>query len=282
MSTVGRPSASTRPATGGSAALGLSTPAAAFELGRRAFRNIVRVPVANVPSLIIPLFILAVNVGALGAIASRQIDVGDGGYLAFFLPTALVLSITNSAVASGMGVVRDMDSGYFDKLLLAPISRLSILLGRLSADGFRAALQATVLLIVGLVFGSGLAAGPLGFLVIVAMLALWALSYAGVSLAIALRTGSIDATQSSFLIGFPLVFLSTATVPLELMSPWMRAFAEVNPVTYILNAVRSLISDGWDAEVLVRGFAAVAAVALVTVPLSLLALRRRVAVGGSG
>ena len=274
---------STPPRAAGDARLaaGLPTAAAAFELGRRAFRNIVRVPIGNLPSLIIPLFILAVNVGALGAIASRQIDVGEGGYLAFFLPTALVLSITNSAVSSGMGVVRDMDSGYFDKLLLAPISRLSILLGRLSADGFRASLQATLLLTVGLIFGSGLASGPLGFLVIVAMLAVWALAYAGISLAIALRTGSIDATQSSFLIGFPLVFLSTATVPLELMSPWMRAFAEVNPVTYILNAVRSLISDGWDVGVLLRGFAAIGAVALITVPLSLLALRRRVAVGGS-
>jgi ABC-2 type transport system permease protein len=261
---------------------GLATPAAALLLGQRAFRNIVRVPVGNLPSLIIPLFILAVNVGALGTIATRQFTEAEGGYLAYFLPTALLLSITNSAVASGMGVVRDMDSGYFDKLLLAPISRLSILLGRLAADGTRAALQSTILLAVGLLFGSGLAAGPLGFLAIVAMLAAWALVYAGVSLAIALRTGSVDATSSSFLLGFPLIFLSTATVPKELMSDWMRAIAEVNPATYVLGAVRHLVLEGWDAAILLEGVAGIAVVGCLTVPLSLLALRRRIAAGGAG
>jgi ABC-2 type transport system permease protein len=263
-------------------ASGLSTPTASFVLGRRAFRNIVRVPIGNLPSLIVPLFILAVNVGALGALAVRGIpEVQTDGYLAYFLPTALLLSITNSAVAAGMGVVRDMDSGYFDKLLLAPVSRLSILLGRLSADGVRAMLQATILLLVGLAFGSGLDAGPLGFVAIVLLLGAWALAYAGVSLAIALRTGSIEATQSSFLLGFPLVFLSSATVPTSQMSDWMRTLAELNPATYLLGAVRHLVLEGWDARTLGEGLLAIAAVACLTVPLSLLALRSRVRRGGA-
>ncbi|MDX6521402.1 MAG: type transport system permease protein [Gaiellales bacterium] len=249
---------------------------AAFELGRRGFRNIIRVPFGFLPSLIIPMFLLAVNVGALSHLGSR---FSSGNYVSFFVPTAIMLSVTNGATGSGMAVVRDIASGYFDKLLLAPIPRISIVLGRLSADATRASIQATIVLTVGLIAGGGLAAGPGGFVAIVLLMALWTLAYAGLSLSIAMFTGNTDATQAAFLFGFPFVFLSSATVPRDQMASWMRTIADHNPATLVIEAMRHLITTGWSTDQVLRGMGGIAIVACITVPLSLIALRRRVATG---
>jgi ABC-2 type transport system permease protein len=127
------------------------------------------------------------------------------------------------------------------------------------------------------VFGAGIEAGPAGFVLIVAMSGVFALSYAGFGLSIALRTGSAQAAQAGFLIFFPLLFLSPAFAPKEVFDPWLEFLATINPVTYVLEGMRSLVLVGWDWEAIGYAFLAIGGMAAVTLTLAITALRHRTA-----
>lgn len=246
----------------------------AFVLARRGVLDLVRVPAAFLPSLLLPLFFFVVYSAGIGPLAQGNAAVA-GNYRGFILATILLLSLTNSASAAGFAVVRDIESGYFDKLLLTPVNRLVLIVGRLLADGLRAMVQTSIILLVGLATNTGLAAGPGGFALIVVLGMGWAVAWSGVGLTIALRTGSLDATQFAFFVGFPFVFLSPAFGPRELLGGWLATASRYNPVTYLIEAVRSLILDGWDGAVLARAATAIVLVAAVTLTLATRALRSR-------
>jgi ABC-2 type transport system permease protein len=107
------------------------------------------------------------------------------------------------------------------------------------------------------------------------MSALFGMSYAGIGLAIALKTGSAQAAQLGFLLFFPLLFLSSAFAPKEFFAPWLEFLATINPVTYILEGMRSLVIEGWDWSALAAAFAAILGLGVLTMTLVLLGLRSR-------
>lgn len=248
---------------------------ASFVLARRGVRDLVRVPVAFFPSIMIPLFFYLIYSAGIGPIASRIDSPGLANYHGFVIATILFLSVTNSASAAGFAVVRDIESGYFDKLLLTPVSRPVLILGRLLADGIRAALASGIILLVGVFTGAGLASGVGGFLAIMLMTTGWSMAWAGIALTIALRTGSLDATQLAFFIGFPIVFLSPAFGPRELLGGWMQRFASVNPVSYLIESTRGIILTGFNAGDFALALLAVAGVGTITLSSAMHALRRR-------
>jgi ABC-2 type transport system permease protein len=174
-------------------------------------------------------------------------------------------------------MVTDIERGYFDKLLLTPTPRISLVLGRLFGDGIRVMLITAVILIVGTIFGAGMEAGIGGYIVILLLAGLFGLSYAGFGLAIALRTGSPQAAQAGFLIFFPLLFLSPAFAPKEVFDGWLEFLATVNPVTYILEGMRTLVLDGWDWTDLGQALLAIAGLGTFNLTLTLMALRHRTA-----
>jgi ABC-2 type transport system permease protein len=146
---------------------------------------------------------------------------------------------------SGLALVTEIDLGYFDKLLVAPIRRSSIIFGRLAADLVRGLAVATLVLLVALAFGMQVRAGIPGALVLVLLAALWGVAYAGIGMLVALHTRNVQATNASFLVFFPLLFLTPNFVPFELLTPLMEALARANPVSYVIEGLRSLVLEGW-------------------------------------
>jgi len=240
-------------------------------VARRSLRAASREPAAVIPSLIIPIFFFAVNVGSLGGIANAMTGLD---YTAFELPVAVVFAVTGVSRASAL--VADISSGYFERLLLTPISRLALLLGMMAADFVLVILLCLPVLAMGFVVGVHFVTGVVGMAAFVLLSAIWGVAFTGFPYAIALRTRNPGAVSASFILFFPFAFLTTAYVPREALSGWLATVAAFNPVTYILEGLRSLVMTGWDAGPLLGGGVATAIVGTISIGLSLAALRRRV------
>ena len=237
----------------------------------RALRSIPRDMESVIGPLVFPVFFFAVTVGALQ-------DVAEGipgiDYKEFQLPVAIIFAVTG--VSRAVTLVTDIQTGYFDRLSLTPVNRLALLLGLMVADFVLVVALTVPVLAVGFVVGVGFESGLLGIVVFVLIAGLWGLFYAGLPYAIALKTGNPAAVDSSFLLFLPFVFLTTTFLPREAMTGWMATVAAYNPVTYLLDSLRSLISVGWDAQALAQGLGAVLVVGAVNMSLAMLALRGRV------
>jgi ABC-2 type transport system permease protein len=253
----------------------MNTATASYYLMARALHESARQPGVEVQNIFIPIFFLFVTVGAIGEVSASAFGVDN--YKGFQLPVAVLQGAAGAAGMGGFGMVMDIERGYFDKLMLTPAPRLSLVLGRLAADGVRVMALSTIILAVGLLMGTGMEAGLLGAVVFVLIAGLFGLAYSGIGMSIALRTGSVQAAQAGFLIFFPLLFLSPAFAPKEVFSGWLEFLATINPVTYILDGLRSLVLVGWDFEALAYALLAILGLGAFTITLTLLALRSRTA-----
>jgi ABC-2 type transport system permease protein len=241
---------------------------AAWVLSRRALREGWRTPEAIIPTLFIPLFFLVVNVGQAGKIfPSASTDFLRGqGYGAFQLPASLLLAASFGTAA--LFLVEDIEGGYFDKLRAAPVPRWALVAGRLIAELVKGVLIAAAILLLGLVFGISVASGPLGVVLLVSLTALWAAVFAGFMQLIALKTRSAAATNSGGLVFFPLLFLTPNFVPRDLLTRPMEIAASFNPVTYIMEALRSLILEDLAWSAIAPGFAVVGVLGALMVALN--------------
>lgn len=237
----------------------------------RALRAIPREPEAILPALVIPIFFFSVNIGSLENAASL---VGVDDFKAFQLPVAIIFAVTG--VSRATALVTDITSGYFDRLLMSPISRASLLLGLMVADFALVVTLCVPVLILGFALGVDFATGPLGVLVFLLLSGAWGLAFTGFPYAIALRTGNPAAVASSFLLFFPFAFLTTSSLPLEALTDWLATAARYNPLTYLLAGLRTIITDGWVLSEILPAVAAIAGVGLVAFTLAFTALRARV------
>jgi ABC-2 type transport system permease protein len=245
----------------------------AWVLGRRALREAWRTPEALVPTLFIPLFFLVVNVGQAGKIfpaASTSFLKGQS-YIAFQMPNSLLLAASFGTAA--LFLVEDIEGGYFDKLRATPIPRTAIVLGRLIAEAVKGLIIATAVLALGLAFGISVASGVPGFVLIVGLTALWSVVFVGFMQLIALKTRSAAATNSGGLIFFPLLFLTPNFVPRGLLTRPMEVAATFNPVTYVMEALRSLILDDFAWAKLWPGFLVVGALGALMLALNVRMIR---------
>jgi len=237
-------------------------------LGTRALRETLRTPDSLLPTMFIPLFFLVVNTGQVSGLfpsGSTEFLAGQG-YAAFQLPSSLLLAASFGSAA--LYLVEEIEGGYFDKLRATPISRTSIVLGRLSSEVVKSAVITTAMILIAMPFGVRVASGILGYLVLVVMVAMWAMVFSGFMQLIALKTRSAAATNAGSLLFFPLLFLTPSFVPRELLSRPMEIAATLNPVTYVMEAARSLILVGFEWDVLGRGFLVVGVSAVLMVALS--------------
>jgi ABC-2 type transport system permease protein len=246
----------------------------ALVLGRRALLEAWRTPEALVPTLFIPLFFLVVNVGQAGKIfpAASTGFLHGQGYGAFQLPSSLLLA--GSFGTAALFLVEDIEGGYFDKLRATPIPRTAIVLGRLIAELAKGVLIATLVTLLGLIFGISIASGVLGFLLLVALTALWSVVFVGFMQLIALKTRSAAATNSGGLIFFPLLFLTPNFVPRDMLTRPMEIAATINPVTYVMEALRSLILVDLDWRHIWPGFAVVAVLGAIMLALNVRMIKR--------
>jgi ABC-2 type transport system permease protein len=245
----------------------------AWVLGQRALREAWRTPEALVPTLFIPLFFLVVNVGQAARIfpAKSTAFLHGQGYGAFQLPSSLLLAASFGSAA--LFLVEEIEGGYFDKLRATPIPRTAIVLGRLISEGVKGVFMASALVVLGLIFGITIASGVLGFVLLVALAALWAVVFSGFMQAIALKTRSAAATNSAGLIFFPLLFLTPNFVPRNLLTRPMEIAATVNPVTYVMEALRSLILQDLVWSKIAYGFGVAAVLGVVMLALNVRLIR---------
>lgn len=226
-------------------------------LGGRAVREALRTPDSLFPTIFIPLFFLVVNTGQAARIfPADDTPFLDGqNYGAFQLPASLLLAASFGSAA--LFLVEEIEGGYFDKLRATPISRMSLVLGRLYAEFVKTIGIATVMVGIAMLFGIRIESGVAGFLVLVVLVALWGMVFSGFMQLISMKTRSAAATQGASMVFFPLLFLTPNFVPRDQLARPMEIAATVNPVTYIMEAARSLILDGFDGTVLARGFVVV-------------------------
>ena len=244
-----------------------------WALSGRAIREMLRVPEQLIPTVFIPLFFLVVNVGQAAKIfpSGGTPFLGGQNYAAFQLPSAILLAASFGSAA--LYLVEDIEGGYFDKLRASPVSRSAIVLARLVAEGAKTGAIAVLIVIVALPFGISVASGVVGFILLVVLAAAWAMVFSGFVQLIALKSRSAAATQSGSLIFFPLLFLTPNFVPRGLLTRPMEIAATYNPVTYIMEALRSFILDSSNWTVVGRGFAVVAVAGALMVFLNVRTIR---------
>lgn len=209
-------------------------------LARRAVREVYRLPAATISAVFIPVFFMVVNIGQVNKIFSPSTPFLHGQhYVAFQLPVSLVFAV--STVTSGLAMVTDIDLGYVDKLLAAPIRRTAIVWGRLAADLVRGTGVSVLVLFVGFLLGARVRSGVVGIVLLILLSALWGVAYAGIAMAVALKSKNVQTTNASFIVFFPLLFLTPNFVPLELLAGPLRTLARLNPVTYVITGLRDLV-----------------------------------------
>jgi ABC-2 type transport system permease protein len=237
-------------------------------LARRAMRKTLRQPFQLFPIIFFPLVLLAVNASGLKA-ATRLPGFPTHSYISFAIAVAFIQGGMFSLINTGTNLAEDIESGFFNRLALTPLRRVSLISGLLVGVAALGVLQSAVYMLMGLVAGAHLDAGIGGVFVVLALGSLTALAFGAFGCAAALRTGSGEAVQGLFPLFFVFIFLSSSSLPRNLLrTPWFHAIANVNPISYLIEAFRSLYIYGWDGTALWRGFA----VAIGLTALALLAI----------
>src|SRR3990170_5888972 len=212
---------------------------------RRAIKKLVRNPIVLLFSFIQPIIFLFIFTQLFDGFANLpnwgQI-AGVSTYLAFAAPGIIMMNAFSSALQSGVTMVDDFQSGFMDKVLVTPARRSSILLGRMMADAVRIIVQSVILISLALPIGAVASNGIGGVAAVIGIIAFFGLAWAGISHSIGLRTKNQQAVFSAgFLLTFPLMFMSTMMMPDSFMKDWIREVSKYNPISFAVNAIRSLM-----------------------------------------
>ena len=248
-----------------------------YQLGRRSVVRTVRQPANVVGPLIFPMLLLAVNSGGLKA-ETHLPGFPTNSFVAFALAVPFIQGALFATMNTGTDLARDIQTGFLSRLSLTPMRGVALLAGQLGGVAVLTIAQVTVYLGVGYIVGVRLESGLAGVVVVFVFATLVGLGFGALGAFAALRTGSGEAVQSLFPAFFVFLFISSMNIPRNLIeATWFRDLATANPVSYLLEAVRSLIITGWDGQALVLGFAIVVALGAVALALSARALPKRLA-----
>jgi ABC-2 type transport system permease protein len=200
---------------------------------------------------------------------------GASSYLQFATAGILLQNAFGSALQSGTSIVLDLDTGYLQKMLVTPVSRYAILLGRLTSDAFRVVVQSAIILALAYALGATVTTGAVGILLMLFTVAFFGLAWSGISLAIGLKTRS---SETVFAIGgfltFPLLFMSTALTPRLFMPDWISNVSNFNPISYTVDAARALMVTGYDWGTVLKAFGVIGLIAAVTLGATLYLFRK--------
>jgi ABC-2 type transport system permease protein len=244
-------------------------------LGRRAVVRTIRQPANVFLPLAFPLLLLAVNAGGLDA-ATRLPGFPTDSFVAFALAIPFIQGALFATMNAGTDLARDIQTGFLNRLALTPMRDVELLAGQLGGIVAMGVAQALVYLGTGFAVGVRLESGFAGALVILAFAVVVSIGFGALGAFAALRTGSGEAVQSLFPVFFVFLFLSSMNLPRDLIETgWFRTVATLNPVSYLIECVRSLIITGWDGEALALGFGIAFAITVVAVTLASNALRTR-------
>jgi ABC-2 type transport system permease protein len=245
-------------------------------LGRRSVMQTLRRPQLAAPLIIFPGALLAIQTAGAG----RAVDLPGfppvESFLSFMLAGAVVQSTLMTGNSGAISFAIDIEMGFTDRLFAAPISRYSVILGRLAATAMLGAFIALFFIVVGLIFGVEIKEGPLAVLWIMALASVLAVGFGAIAAAIALRSNTASVVQGIFPLLFVILFLSDAFFPANLMLEPAAGVAEYNPLSFVVDGIRGPIIDGWDGTEQLKAVASVIGIGALGLVLCALALRGRV------
>ena len=217
-----------------------------YHLGLRTTRRFIRVPANVISILFFPIIQLVVFSQLYEDIIQLPGFEGDVSYLAYLAPGQIAFTAFFAVAWAGFGLLMEIRSGYTDKLRASPIHRWSILASEMVPLFFQAAAMAAIILAICILLGTPIETGIPGILIILTLSGLFGLAISGASFIPALITKSEQATSTFSLLLFPLMFASTAFVPEELMPEWLQFVNQINPISYVIEAIRALMVTGFD------------------------------------
>ena len=246
-------------------------------LARRSTLRTLRQPAVVVSAILFPMMFFAINAYGLDAATSIPGFPADS-YLDFAFAFPLVQAALFGAITAGADLARDIESGFFARLSLTPMRPAALLLGMLAGVVALGLIQGVIFLIVGVLFGVDVKSGFPGMIVLVLLTVLVALGFGGIGAMLALRSGSVEAVESAFPLFFVSIFMSSINLPRDLIKQdWFRYIATANPISYLVEGIRSLVIFGWDAQALLLGFGCAFAIIALSVTGASAILHTRVA-----
>ncbi len=248
-----------------------------YEMARRSVLQTLRQPAMVIPPVLFPLILMGINVSGLDA-ATKIPGFPADNYLDFAIAFPFVQGSLFASINAGSSIARDVETGFLNRLALTPMRRAAMLLGQLAGVLVVALISGLIYLAVGFAAGLHVKAGFWGVVVLLVLAMLIALAFASLGAFIGLRTGSGEAVQGVFPLFFVFLFLSSSSLPRNLIEhEWFRTIATYNPVSYLFEGLRSLIIFGWQGKALGLGFLFAGSIALIGVTGSSTALRNRLA-----
>jgi len=248
-------------------------------LGMRSIRQTFRRPQLMAPIVVFPTILLAIQTGGAGSAIHLHGFPPVQSFLQFMLAGAMMQALMLAGNSGGIAFAVDIEMGFTDRLFAAPISRYTIVLGRLAGTAALGMLAALWFFAIGLAFGARIEGGVPGALLAIVLVTVTAMAVGGIGAAIALRTGSASVVQGLFPLVLVVLFLSSAFFPVDLMIEPAQTIAEYNPFSFIVEGVREPIISGIDASDTVDALLAIAGIVALGLVLSARALRHRLRVG---
>ena len=244
-------------------------------IARRSLVRTARQPASVIPPIVFPLALMTVN--AAGLQSSTDLPgFPTESFLAFALAVPFIQGALFSTMNAGTDLARDVQTGFINRLALTALRDWALLSGQLTGVVALGIVQALIYLAVGLAAGVEFESGPAGVLVLLVYAAIVSLAFGALGAYLALRTGSGETIQAMFPVLFVFLFISSMNAPRDLIAvDWFRTAATLNPVSYMIECVRSLIVEGWDAQALALGFVFVLVLGIVSLALASRALRMR-------
>ena len=243
----------------------------------RSSRHIIRNTDQLLGTFFQPIMFLVLFATVFGGAIGQALPEGIS-YLDFLMAGIIIQTVAFGSTTTAIAVSNDLQKGIMDRFRSLPMSNLAVLTGHVISDLFRNGLSTVVMILTGLVIGFRSSASPLDWLAIAGLIALFTLTFSWLAAIMGVLSKSVEGVQwLSFVIVFPLTFASSAFVPTEGMNRFLKAFAENQPITHVIEAVRALIlgtpigNHGWLSVAWCVG------ILIVVVPLASILFRRRAA-----
>jgi ABC-2 type transport system permease protein len=247
------------------------------ELARRSIMRTVRQPAAIIPATVFPMILLAINSVGLKSATSLP-GFPTNSYLTFALSFAFIQAGVFAVIGTGQNLAEDNQGGFFNRLQLTPIHPAALVTGQLAGTLALGMFQASTYIAVGLLAGAHIQAGLGGAVVLILLAIAISLAFGAVGLAIGMRSNTPESVQSLFPLIFVFLFMSSMSLPRNLIqTDWFREVATYNPVSYMIEGLRSLLITGWDGEALALGFGCALGVLVIGLIFASLGLKERMA-----
>lgn len=248
-------------------------------LTKRSVRGRLRQPAVLAPSFIFPLFFAALGSASFHRLAEDPYFTANiaTSFLNYAVAGAILQGVLFASTSAAGDLATDIEQGFFERLLASPISRTSIVLGRLAGSMVIGVVQVSVFLIIFTAFGARIQSGPLGILGLIVGASLLGLAMSGLMAGLAIKSGSPEVVQGAFPLVFVLMFLSSAFFPRHYMHGWYRTVADWNPMSHIVEGMQGFINHDLALSQFVRAWLIPLAIATISIAFALRTLKRRLA-----